>query len=258
MNQNVRESLSALMDNEGDELEIRRVMRSLQDAPEDAETWRRYHLARSMMQRDRGVNVSADLSAGIMERIAEEPGQQEATTPDTRRAVPFSFAGSAAIAAAVSLMVITGVQVYNANSPSGVSGEGAEFASGNASSGETSSAEGGASVQPASLQSAPSGGNVGARLASFGGDGSGFLTSSSGTNPVFPSLAPSGPGGAMEASMDASLFSDSPRQTSRSDHEQARLLQAYLNQQQAGGSSDAWMSSSRASDGSGAEVSSQR
>ncbi|WP_280540179.1 sigma-E factor negative regulatory protein [Chromohalobacter sp. 11-W] len=256
MNQNVRESLSALMDNEGDELEVRRVMRSLQDAPEDAETWRRYHLARSMMQRDRGVDVSADLSAGVMARLADEPGVQEATPPGSRRAVPFSFAGSAAIAAAVSLMVITGVQVYNANSPSGVSGEGAEFASGNASSGETPSAEGGASVQPASLQSAPSGGAVGARLASFGGDGTGFLTSS-GANPVFPSLAPSGPGGAMEASMDASLFSDSPRQTSRSDYEQARLLQAYLNQQ-SGGANEAWMSSSRASDGMGAEVSRQR
>ncbi|WP_280561281.1 MULTISPECIES: sigma-E factor negative regulatory protein [unclassified Chromohalobacter] len=253
MNQNVREPLSALMDNEGDELEIRRVMKSLQDAPEDAETWRRYHLARSMMQRDRGVDVSADLSAGIMARLADESGPQEAT--NSRRVVPSSFAGSAAVAAAVSLMVITGVQVYNANSPDGVTGEGAEFASGNASSSETPSAEGGASVQPASLQSAPSGGGVGARLASFGGDGNGFLTSS-GANPVFPSMAPSGPGGAMEVGMDASLFSDSPRQALSSDHEQARLLQAYLNQQQ--GASEAWMSSSRASDGSGAEVSSQR
>ncbi|NWO09585.1 sigma-E factor negative regulatory protein [Chromohalobacter salexigens] len=251
MNQNVRESLSALMDNEGDELEVRRVMRSLQDAPEDAETWRRYHLARSMMQRDRGVDVSADLSAGVMARLADEHGEQEATTSGSRRAVPFSFAGSAAIAAAVSLMVITGVQVYNANSPSGVSGEGAEFASGNASAGE-----GGASVQPASLQSAPSGGAVGARLASLGGDSTGFLTSS-GANSVFPSLAPSGPGGAMEASMEASLFSDSPRQASRSDDEQTRLLQAYLNQQ-AGGANEVWMSSSRTSDGAGAEVSRQR
>ncbi|MCK0743747.1 sigma-E factor negative regulatory protein [Chromohalobacter nigrandesensis] len=257
MNQNVRESLSALMDNEGDELEIRRVMRSLQDAPEDADTWRRYHLARSMMQRDRGVDVSADLSAGIMARLADEPEVQESATSGTRRAVPFSFAGSAAIAAAVSLMVITGVQVYNANSPSGVSGEGTEFASGNAASGETPSAEGGANVQPASLQSAPSGGGVGARLASFGGEGTGFLTSS-GANTVFPSLAPSGPGGAMEASMDASLFSDSPRQASRSDHEQARLLQTYLNQQQSDGASEAWMSSSRSLDGAGAEASGQR
>ncbi|WP_277810972.1 sigma-E factor negative regulatory protein [Chromohalobacter canadensis] len=258
MNQNVRESLSALMDNEGDELEVRRVMRSLQDAPEDAETWRRYHLARSMMQRDRGVDVSADLSAGIMARLADEPGSQEAVTSGSRRAVPLSFAGSAAVAAAVSLMVITGVQVYNANSPSGVPGEGAEFASGNASSGETPPSEGGASMQPASLQSAPSGGGIGARLASFGGDDTGFFTSSPGTNPVFPSLAPSGPGGAMEASMDASLFSDSPRQTSRSDYEQSRLLQAYLNQQQSGDVGEAWMSSSRAFDGSGTEVSSQR
>ncbi|MDV6319979.1 sigma-E factor negative regulatory protein [Chromohalobacter sp. HP20-39] len=256
MKQNVRESLSALMDNEGDDLEMRRVMRSLQDAPEAAETWRRYHLARSMMQRDRSVDVSTDLSAGIMARLADEPGPLEATTQGPRRSVPFSFAGSTAVAAAVSLMVITGVQVYNANSPRSVGGEGAEFASDNAATGELPSAERGASVQPASLQSAPSG--IEAMPASFGADSAGFFSSSSQDNPVFPNFAPPEPSGVMEVSMGGSLFSDSLRQTARTDYDQSRLLQAYLKQQEAGAASEAWMSSSRAIDGSGTEVASQR
>ena len=73
MSQSTRESLSAFMDSESDELELRRVLKSLPDDADAAETWRRYHLARSMMQRERGVDVSVDLSAGIMARLREEP-----------------------------------------------------------------------------------------------------------------------------------------------------------------------------------------
>ena len=253
MNQNVRESFSALMDNEGDDLEIRRALKALQGSPEEADTWRRYHLARSMMQRDRDVDVTTDLSAGIMARLADEPAPQEAPAPSTsRRAAPFSFAGSAAVAAAVSLMVITGVQVYNANVPG--DGEGAEFASSDAATGQ-----GGADAQRASLTSAPSGGAM-VTPVGMGGGASGFLASSAGTGPVFPSLAPSAPGGRMEAGMDSPRFADPDRQSQRSgyqfqrsDYEQVLMLQAYLNQhadQFAGdGAGDAWMSSRSVSGG---------
>ena len=84
MNQNVRESFSALMDNEGDDLEIRRALKALQGSPEEADTWRRYHLARSMMQRDRDVDVTTDLSAGIMARLADEPAPRAAKSKPSR------------------------------------------------------------------------------------------------------------------------------------------------------------------------------
>ncbi|MEC9482403.1 MAG: sigma-E factor negative regulatory protein, partial [Halomonas sp.] len=114
MKDNLRESLSALMDNEGDELEVRRVLKSLDDSPGASETWRRYHLARSLMQRDREINVSTDLSAGIMARVAVEPipVPQVSAPARTGRWGARSLAGSAAVAAAVSLMVITGAQFY--------------------------------------------------------------------------------------------------------------------------------------------------
>ncbi|MGL6250628.1 MAG: sigma-E factor negative regulatory protein, partial [Billgrantia desiderata] len=64
MSQNARESLSALMDNEGDDLELRRTLKSLEEQPDAAEAWRRYHLMRSVMRRDHDIDVSTDLSAG--------------------------------------------------------------------------------------------------------------------------------------------------------------------------------------------------
>lgn len=248
MNQNVRESFSALMDNEGDELEMRRVLKALQGSPEEADTWRRYHLARSMLQRDRDVDVTTDLSAGIMAPLADEPSPQEASsTPASRRAVPFSFAGSAAVAAAVSLMVITGVQVYNANVPGGRGG--ADFAGGDAD--DTRPA--GSALSPVSLT-----GGASVTTANMGDGGRGFLASPAGTGPVFPNLAPSAPGGLMEAGMESPLFADPDHQSSRrgyqfqrNDYEQVLMLQAYLNQRLDGGAgdgtADAWMSSRDAS-----------
>lgn len=117
MSQNTRESLSALMDGESEELELRRVLKALPDNAGAADTWRRYHLARSLMQRDRGVDTSADLSAGIMARLNHEPAPvmtdtREAKTPHSAGTPRVSLIRGAGVAAAVSLMVITGVQYF--------------------------------------------------------------------------------------------------------------------------------------------------
>lgn len=101
------------MDDEGDELELRRVLKTLDGSPDDAEAWRRYHLARSLMHRDRGVDVTTDLCAGVMARIEAEPAPQLPAEASSRRHASLPFGGGAAVAAAVSLMVITGVQFYN-------------------------------------------------------------------------------------------------------------------------------------------------
>ena len=113
MSQNTRESLSVLMDGESDELELRRVLKALPNDNGAAETWRRYHLARSMMQRERGVDVSIDLSAGIMARLRDESApSMDIEERVATRSGGISFARGAGVAAAVSLMVITGVQFF--------------------------------------------------------------------------------------------------------------------------------------------------
>ncbi|GEN27473.1 hypothetical protein HVA01_11190 [Halovibrio variabilis] len=148
MSQNTRESLSVLMDGESDELELRRVLKSLPKDDDAADTWRRYHLARSMMQRERGVDVSVDLSAGVMARLRDEPAPSaQQTEPAANRAGGISFARGASVAAAVSLMVITGVQFFG--NDASVNQSGSDVAT------SVSGANGAPQVQPVNLASQP-------------------------------------------------------------------------------------------------------
>lgn len=236
MSQNARESLSALMDNEGDELELRRVLKSLSDEPDAADAWRRYHLMRSLMRHESDVDVSVDLSAGILARLESEPApalgeghhDDDVRPAAVRRSPP--LARSAGIAAAVSLMVITGVQFYNSGGlPGGDGAPSAELAGG--------ATEGATQASPASLAATATGVQRPslADLPLFQlpqGDASGFMTVGAGmqSTPMF--LAPS------------------QRQSLMADEEQARLLQSYLDRHAEGTayrSSDAWMPLLRAS-----------
>lgn len=229
MSQNARESLSALMDNEGDELELRRVLKSLEEAPDAAEAWRRYHLMRSLMRREGEVDVSTDLSAGILARLEEEPapGREETASPVSRRSLP--LARSAGIAAAVSLMVITGVQFYNGGLPATSVGQPAEVAG--AGTGQTA---------PASLAAAPGGAAEAVRRPALA------------DLPLFS--LPQGDGGLMTVGAGGGatpmFMAPSQRQSLMADEEQARLLQAYLDRHAEGAayrSGDAWMPLLRAS-----------
>jgi len=223
MSHNARESLSALMDNEGDELELRRVLKSLDDEPDAAEAWRRYHLMRSLMRRETEVDVGVDLSAGIRSRLVDEPAPAvgAVTAPSAgRRSLP--FARGAGIAAAVSLMVITGVQFYNTGVPGGGP---SELAAGEGATRATSAGLGADGVQRPSLADLP-------LFQLPQGGGSGLMTVGAGmqSTPMF--MAPS------------------QRQSLMADEEQARLLQSYLDRHAEGAayrSGDSWMPLLRAS-----------
>ncbi|HCL40527.1 MAG TPA: RNA polymerase subunit sigma, partial [Pseudomonas sp.] len=51
-NEVLQESLSALMDNEADELEVRRVLQAADQDPALRSTWARYQMARSVMHKE--------------------------------------------------------------------------------------------------------------------------------------------------------------------------------------------------------------
>nr|WP_299241935.1 sigma-E factor negative regulatory protein [uncultured Halomonas sp.] len=153
MKDNCRESLSVMMDNEGDELELRRVLKSLANQSDDSQAWRRYHLARSVMQRDYSIDVSTDISERVLASLESEPAPQASSNDiatdnkASSQGGSLSFASSAAVAATVSLMVIAGAQFYNSGSSTGTSPNAVNGNSGvvNANSGF------GSSVQPASM-----------------------------------------------------------------------------------------------------------
>lgn len=120
MTQQLRESLSAIMDGEGNELELRRVLKTLEDFPEQVDTWRRYHLMRSAMRRERSITVDVDVASSVMAAIRQESVSVEKTAVNEASGAPvrarryrgLSLMSGAAVAAAVSLMVVTGVQFY--------------------------------------------------------------------------------------------------------------------------------------------------
>lgn len=233
MSQNTRESLSALMDSESDELELRRVLKSLPDDSDAAETWRRYHLARSMMQRERDVDVSVDLSAGIMARLRDEPAplldDEQKVTPVKASGV--SFARGAGVAAAVSLMVITGVQFFGSNGTTSGQGTGDLAATPSV----------GAQVQPVSLTSMQPATMSQSDMPMFeptpfrinGQGGSGLMNVSE--------------AGFSAPSMPQNVMS---QQGTSIDIDQIRLLQSYLEQHAQGaasGNADSWMPLMRSS-----------
>ena len=65
------ESLSALLDNEADDLSIPRVLESYEANPDIAEKWRRYNLVQAAIHDD-VVQVSPNLRKGILESVKEK------------------------------------------------------------------------------------------------------------------------------------------------------------------------------------------
>ncbi len=113
MSDSIKQSLSALMDDEVGEFELRKTLKQLD--PSAADVWSRYHLLQAVLKRDAPVQPQLDISARVMAELEQEPSyQQPLTLAD--RSKWWSF-GGVAVAASVTLMVIFGAQSYQAESP---------------------------------------------------------------------------------------------------------------------------------------------
>lgn len=111
------ETLSALMDNEADELELRRLLKDLPGEPELAETWKRFHLTRSVLHNDEMLAVSSAATDRIFAAIAAEPSYESprvdkpgSVAKPRVHSVWLETAGRLAIAASVALAVFAGLQ----------------------------------------------------------------------------------------------------------------------------------------------------
>jgi len=107
MSQFDKESLSALLDNEADELELRRILKSCEQDPELLTTWERYNLVQSLLH-EFAIPVNPDLSRRIAEQLQSE------SLPAVRSS--FRFADwqknltKVAIAASVAVVFVAVVQ----------------------------------------------------------------------------------------------------------------------------------------------------
>lgn len=102
------ESVSAVMDGEADELELRRVLAATGEDPALRERWARYQLARDVMHRQ-AVLPKLDLAAAVSAAIAAE----DSPAPAARPARSWRQAARFAVAATVTLAVMAGVRFYN-------------------------------------------------------------------------------------------------------------------------------------------------
>jgi len=101
----VQESLSALMDNEADDLELRRILNSCELQPEIAATWGRFHLVHSVLQGN-SVPVSTALSERIAAQIASESLPISVSVPQKRFTDWQQSIGKVAVAASVAIVFV--------------------------------------------------------------------------------------------------------------------------------------------------------
>jgi sigma-E factor negative regulatory protein RseA len=106
----LQESLSAVMDNEADELELRRVLAASEDG-ELRGTWSRYQIARAAMHREL-LEPRLDIAAAVSAALADE-------VVPVRKAPLWRSVGRLAVAASVTVAVLAGVRLYNQDELSG-------------------------------------------------------------------------------------------------------------------------------------------
>ncbi|BFM16791.1 anti-sigma factor MucA [Maricurvus nonylphenolicus] len=123
--QALRESLSALVDDQASELEVRRVLRASEDDAEIRDTWTRYQLARSAMRGDLESANYIDLSASIRDAIDEEESYAMPATDAKPKLGWTQRLGRFAIAASVAGVVVLTAQV--SQTPEGVEVAGTEL-----------------------------------------------------------------------------------------------------------------------------------
>lgn len=116
MADNVREALSAFMDNEASEFEVHRVLKESGSRSELNDAWWHYHLIGSAMRDELGSFGGIDLSDRVGATIADEaigrvPGS-------AWRALVKPLAG-VAVAASVTVAVLSGSQLYRSISENG-------------------------------------------------------------------------------------------------------------------------------------------
>lgn len=105
MSESMRESLSALMDDEANELEVERVLARIASDPELRQVWVRYNAVHSLAAGQPAVHLELDISSQVREAVA---GDSRASSGLRQRLMrPLA---SMAVAASVAATVVLGGQ----------------------------------------------------------------------------------------------------------------------------------------------------
>ncbi|GJM14419.1 MAG: hypothetical protein DHS20C12_28220 [Pseudohongiella sp.] len=107
--ENMRETISALLDNEADDLELRRFLKACEQDPTLLESWERYSLAQSVLH-EAAQPVSSSLSQRISAQLEQEAPLTAAAVAPTQSSWKDAVT-KMAIAASVAAVFLVTVQV---------------------------------------------------------------------------------------------------------------------------------------------------
>jgi len=113
MTEQLRESLSALMDDEANELELQRLLGQLGEDEALRQTWVRYNLARSVISGQPVGRLSIDISQQVSAAIAADGAPASGIWQRMTRPLA-SFAVAASV---MTVVVFGGQQLYQAGEP---------------------------------------------------------------------------------------------------------------------------------------------
>lgn len=113
MNEAIRESLSALLDGEADEMETMRVLRALETDPELREKWRRYHLMVALLRGEQSVSSQLDLGQKVILSLAGESVTQRAQAGQEAARPWYKSLAVLAVAASTAFIVVFGAQQWS-------------------------------------------------------------------------------------------------------------------------------------------------
>lgn len=112
MTEKLRESLSALMDGESEDLELRRVLAHT-DSESIDQTWSKYHRTREALGGHPGAFLHLDVSKKVSAAIAQETIDESTLAHQSEQPKWYRPITSFSIAASVAVATVIGVQSYN-------------------------------------------------------------------------------------------------------------------------------------------------
>jgi sigma-E factor negative regulatory protein RseA len=110
MTERMRESLSALLDGEANELELERVLSRIADDHELRQTWVRYNTVRATVSGHHLAHMKLDISTQVRQTIADQRNSPTVHTGTSLRQRFLRPVASLAIAASVAATVVIGGQ----------------------------------------------------------------------------------------------------------------------------------------------------
>ncbi|MFQ3324167.1 MAG: sigma-E factor negative regulatory protein RseA [Pseudomonadales bacterium] len=114
MSDKLRESISALVDGEANEMDLHRVLKASETDDEVRQSWRRYQAISAVVKNDERSLLRIDISDGIRAAVANDKA-----TSGSRISEMLKPMMSVAVAATVTVAILTGTQIYQAASGGG-------------------------------------------------------------------------------------------------------------------------------------------